>query len=223
MTFNFSTYLSKIDPTQTYAIEQLTGGVVNLTVRATKKTSTASSQGLLPLNASLILKQAPPYVAGVGESAPMSQFRQVFTSLYIIQPFMLTLPTQDNRSACIIAVRTPEQATAHNLCRVVRRGPNTPSSRPRGTCADCVGHWSSSEPVRNLLQSWWLHPPRITYISLSTRICFGRAIGLLRNSWTQDRLFLCTTAFPIQYFLYHQLSAPWSRIPLQSNYERCCP
>jgi hypothetical protein len=79
MTFNFSAYLSKIDPTQTYAIKQLTGGVVNLTVRATKKTSTASSQGPFPLHASLVLKQAPPYVAGVGESAPMSQFRQVST------------------------------------------------------------------------------------------------------------------------------------------------
>jgi len=80
MTFDFSAYLSKIDPTQTYAIKQLTGGVVNLTVRATKKTSTASSQGLFPLNASLILKQAPPYVASVGEGAPMSQFRQVSIS-----------------------------------------------------------------------------------------------------------------------------------------------
>jgi 5-methylthioribose kinase len=77
MTFNFSAYLSKIDPTQTYAIKQLTDGVVNFTVRATKKASTASSQGLFPLHASLVLKQAPPYVAGVGESAPMSQFRQV--------------------------------------------------------------------------------------------------------------------------------------------------
>jgi hypothetical protein len=76
MTFNFLAYLSKIDPMQTYAVEQLTGGVVNLTVRATKKTS-VSSQGPFPLHASLVLKQAPPYVAGVGESAPMSQFRQV--------------------------------------------------------------------------------------------------------------------------------------------------
>jgi hypothetical protein len=48
----------------------------------------------------------------------------------IMQPFMLTLPTQDHRSACIIAVRTPEQATALNLCRVVRRGPNASSPRP---------------------------------------------------------------------------------------------
>lgn len=143
--------------------------------------------------------------------------------LYIIQPFTLTLSTQDNRSACIITVRTPEQAAALNLCRVVRRGPNTPSSRPRRTCADSVGHWSSSELVRNLLQSRWLHPSRITCISPSTRICSGHAIGLLCNSWAQDRLFLCATAFPIQSFLYHQLSAPWNRIPLQSNYERYCP
>jgi hypothetical protein len=130
MTFNFSAYLSKIDPTQTYAIEQLTGGVVNFTVRATKKTSIASSQGLFPLHASLVLKQAPPYIAGVGESVPISQFRQVSTPLYLIQPCMLTLPTQDNRSACVIALRTPEQAAVFNLCKVVRGGPNTPSPRP---------------------------------------------------------------------------------------------
>jgi hypothetical protein len=220
MKFNFPAYLSKIDPTQTYAIKQLRGGVVNLTVRATKKTSASSSQGPFPLHASLVLKQAPPYVAGVGESAPMSQFRQVSTPYIIIQPCMLTLPTQDNRSACIIAVRTPEQAAALSLCRIVRRGPNTPSSRPRGTCADCVGHWSSSKLVGNLLQSRWLPPPRITCIGFSTRVCSGQAIGLLRNSWAQDRLFLCTTAFPIQPFLPRQLSTPWNRIPLQSNYER---
>ena len=223
MTFNFSAYLSKIDPTQTYAIKQLTGGVVNLTVRATKNPSTASSQGTI----SFTCIPSPETSAAVcrrcwRECANVSVSPGLYT-LYIIQPCMLTLPTEDNRSACTIAVRTPEQAIALNLCRVVRRGPNTPSPRPRGTCADCVGHWSSSELVRNLLQPRWLHPPRIACIGLSTRVCSGQAIGLLRNSWAQDRLFLCATAFPIQPLLHRQLSAPWNRIPLQSNNERYRP
>jgi hypothetical protein len=77
MIFDFLAYLTRIDPSQTYVVTQLTGGVVNFTVRASKDVSQHVPRGRFPEDDSLILKQAPPYMAGVGESAPFSQFRQV--------------------------------------------------------------------------------------------------------------------------------------------------
>lgn len=77
MLFDFSSYLSKIDPSQSYTIQKLTGGVVNLTVRAIKKPSRTSDEGRFPGHRTLILKYAPPFVAEVGEKAPFSTFRQV--------------------------------------------------------------------------------------------------------------------------------------------------
>jgi hypothetical protein len=77
MAFDFSAYLTRIDPSQSYNVNKLQGGVVNFTVRASKEGPQDTSEGRFPEAESLILKQAPPYVAGVGESAPFSQFRQV--------------------------------------------------------------------------------------------------------------------------------------------------
>lgn len=91
MNFNFSSYLSGLDPSSTYHVDRLTGGVVNVTVRATKSSLPLSSetrsspsnvdlnggQGRFPGHKTLILKHAPPFIAGVGESAPISQTRQV--------------------------------------------------------------------------------------------------------------------------------------------------
>ncbi|KIW95677.1 uncharacterized protein Z519_04262 [Cladophialophora bantiana CBS 173.52] len=105
MDFDFATYLNQLDATYIYRVEKLAGGVVNVTVRASKSriattaTITASpsptmcesrndnagldcdcgcdcGQGRFPGEKSLILKHAPPFIAGVGESAPMSQSRQ---------------------------------------------------------------------------------------------------------------------------------------------------
>jgi hypothetical protein len=75
MLFDFEPFLSAIDPLQRYEIQPLTGGLVNVTVRATKVSG--HSSGLFPAHGSLILKYAPPFVAAIGESAPFSQDRQV--------------------------------------------------------------------------------------------------------------------------------------------------
>jgi 5-methylthioribose kinase len=77
MAFNFQTYLNRTDPSQSYNVTKLQGGVVNFTARAFKEGPQHVSEGRFPVTKSIILKQALPYVAGVGESAPMSQFRQV--------------------------------------------------------------------------------------------------------------------------------------------------
>jgi hypothetical protein len=74
MLFDFKSFLSKIDPSQKYEFQSLTGGLVNLTVRATK---VSPFGGIFPKRNTLILKYAPPFVAALGESAPFSQDRQV--------------------------------------------------------------------------------------------------------------------------------------------------
>ncbi len=74
MLYDFDTFLSKIDPSQNYELQPLTGGLVNVTVRATKVSG--KSGGLFPEHGSLVLKYAPPFVAALGDSAPFSQDRQ---------------------------------------------------------------------------------------------------------------------------------------------------
>ncbi|EXJ66918.1 uncharacterized protein A1O5_10113 [Cladophialophora psammophila CBS 110553] len=121
MDFDFATYLSQLDATYIYRVEKLAGGVVNVTVRASKSriataaTITASpsptmwesrndndgldcdddcdcGRGRFPGEKSLILKHAPPFIAGIGESAPMSQSRQEVeaASLALFSPDPLT-------------------------------------------------------------------------------------------------------------------------------------
>jgi hypothetical protein len=77
MSFDFVSYLARLDPAPSYTIQRLTGGVVNITARATKATDCDSSLGRFPGYSSFILKHAPPYVAGIGPEAPFSTFRQV--------------------------------------------------------------------------------------------------------------------------------------------------
>lgn len=79
MSFDFSKFLSKLDPAQTYITHELTGGVVNFTVRAVKPQTRNLDdvhKGCFPEQETLILKHAPPYIAAVGKVAPMSQYRQ---------------------------------------------------------------------------------------------------------------------------------------------------
>jgi hypothetical protein len=78
MLFNFESFLSKIDPFQKYEFQSLTGGLVNLTVRATK---VSHPGGIFPKHNTLVLKYAPPFVATLGESAPFSRDRQVCLSV----------------------------------------------------------------------------------------------------------------------------------------------
>lgn len=75
--FNFASYLLKLDPSQSYTIKQLAGGVVNITVRAVKFPATKANASRFPEHNTIILKYDPPYIAGVGESAPFSQVLQV--------------------------------------------------------------------------------------------------------------------------------------------------
>ncbi|KAK5633957.1 hypothetical protein RRF57_009671 [Xylaria bambusicola] len=55
-------------------ITKVSGGLVNLTVRALK--TTASDVGSFPRSRSLILKYAPPFVATIGPKVPFSSERQ---------------------------------------------------------------------------------------------------------------------------------------------------
>lgn len=79
MLFDFNAFLAKLDPFSAYEINKLTGGLINLTVRAVKTNSI--DHGAFPGKASLILKFAPPFVAAVGPDAPFSQKRQVNETL----------------------------------------------------------------------------------------------------------------------------------------------
>jgi hypothetical protein len=81
MSFPFSEFLSTFYRLQAFDITPCTGGIVNVTVRARK--IPPNPQGAPGVDQyfdghrSVILKYAPPYVAGVGEGAPMDQKRQV--------------------------------------------------------------------------------------------------------------------------------------------------
>jgi hypothetical protein len=77
LVFDFTKFLHDLDPCQSYRVEKLTGGHVNLTVRATKQNVESVHAGPFAGHKSLVLKYAPPYIADVGETAPFSQDRQV--------------------------------------------------------------------------------------------------------------------------------------------------
>lgn len=94
--FDFKLYLKEIDPTEEYDITTLTGGLINLTVRATK---TAAGSGVFPDHRSIVLKHAPPFVASIGESAPFSPFRQVVEGLAL----KFLAESDDIRTGCLEA------------------------------------------------------------------------------------------------------------------------
>lgn len=83
MSFDFDSYFKKLDPLNSWTIKRLTGGLVNLTVRAMKdkyaggENEAAGQPSSFEGHQSLILKYAPPFVASVGEAAPFDQIRQV--------------------------------------------------------------------------------------------------------------------------------------------------
>lgn len=89
MSFDFDYYFKRLDPLNSWTISRLTGGLVNLTVRATKnkngndENEAAGQFGQFKGYQSLILKYAPPFVASVGETAPFDQIRQVRPDHYI--------------------------------------------------------------------------------------------------------------------------------------------
>lgn len=81
---DFQIYLDQKDPGVPYAVQKLMGGVVNVTARATKINS--DHQGIFPDQESVILKYAPPYIAGVGPDAKFDQYRQVRITLDVVPP-----------------------------------------------------------------------------------------------------------------------------------------
>ncbi|PVI03062.1 hypothetical protein DM02DRAFT_652862 [Periconia macrospinosa] len=74
MSFDFCAFLCKLDPFVEYEFQSLSGGLINITVRATK--TSHSDAGKFSGQGSLILKYAPPFIAAIGEEAPFSQTRQ---------------------------------------------------------------------------------------------------------------------------------------------------
>ncbi|KAF3484094.1 uncharacterized protein GIQ15_03418 [Arthroderma uncinatum] len=82
MSLDFDSYFRKLDPQNTWIVKRLTGGLVNVTVRAVrddanKQNTAADKPGPFGKHQSLILKYAPPFVASVGEGAPFDQIRQI--------------------------------------------------------------------------------------------------------------------------------------------------
>jgi hypothetical protein len=77
--FDFKGYLASICPEDEFDICVLTGGLVNHTIRATRRTATGGKTGpsVIRDKPSFIIKYAPGYIAALGESAPFSQYRQV--------------------------------------------------------------------------------------------------------------------------------------------------
>jgi hypothetical protein len=76
-TFDFEKYLSNIDPKSKYTICALSGGRVNLTVRAIKAPRVDINAGRFPGHETIVLKYAPAFIAKDGQGAPFSTFRQV--------------------------------------------------------------------------------------------------------------------------------------------------
>jgi hypothetical protein len=81
--FDFEAYLESVCPGEQFTITVLTGGLVNLTIRAVR-TSPALDTCLPSLRneSSFILKHSTPYIAALGESVPFSQFRQVHFAIW---------------------------------------------------------------------------------------------------------------------------------------------
>ena len=77
MSFNAAKYLHHNDPDIEYTILPVTGGVVNVTLRAVKANDTDVHRGRFSNRRSLILKHAPPYIARLGPDVPMTQDRQL--------------------------------------------------------------------------------------------------------------------------------------------------
>ncbi|KAG8819116.1 hypothetical protein FRB91_009400 [Serendipita sp. 411] len=78
---DFAQYLNSLDERVKWETQQLQGGLVNVTMRATPLSHEAVSSSTPPkvnLNGykSMVMKHAPPYIASIGEEAPFSQFRQ---------------------------------------------------------------------------------------------------------------------------------------------------
>lgn len=73
--FDFDDYLQHVDAGQSYKVDRLTGGIINVTARALRRPSLGPSRFLD--HTSIVLKHAKPYVATRGPNVPLSLKRQV--------------------------------------------------------------------------------------------------------------------------------------------------
>ncbi|KDN37786.1 hypothetical protein RSAG8_09941, partial [Rhizoctonia solani AG-8 WAC10335] len=77
LTYDFTPALTTLDPYHQYLTSPLSGGMVNLTVRVNISDTTEEHTCPFGGARSVVAKYAPGFVASVGESAPLSQYRQV--------------------------------------------------------------------------------------------------------------------------------------------------
>jgi len=81
MPFDFESYLARVHPQQKYDIQHFTVGIVNFAARASTIKPTVRDEdwqnSYFPGHSTFVLKQSPPYLAAIGESAAFSQERQV--------------------------------------------------------------------------------------------------------------------------------------------------
>ena len=75
--FSFENYLETLFPNENMEVSILTGGLVNVTARATRTSTSNSAATCVPGEKSFIMKYAPNFIASVGQDAPFTQFRQV--------------------------------------------------------------------------------------------------------------------------------------------------
>jgi 5-methylthioribose kinase len=78
--FNFDSWAKHKDPGHRWRFEPLSGGLVNVVVRATHVESTSEHLSVFHPYETVILKYAPPFIASIGPAAPFSEFRQVIES-----------------------------------------------------------------------------------------------------------------------------------------------
>ncbi|KAK2810849.1 hypothetical protein FQN50_002672 [Emmonsiellopsis sp. PD_5] len=129
MSFNFDAYFRQDDPSETWSIQPLTGGIVNFTVRAVRSRigpSAASPHDTGPAlrgsgrfsgHETLVLKYAPPYVALIGEQAPFDRVRQQVeaNALALFSPRGPLAPLP-SRSSVLVPRLVHHDHESHVLC-----------------------------------------------------------------------------------------------------------
>lgn len=146
MSFDFVSYLSTVDPTQSYDVRLLTGGVVNLTARASRMTHCDASKSRFPSYPSFIVKHAPPFVAGVGPRAPFSTFRQVRSKWWFLNAHLL-IQAGDYRGAGPVTLPPFCEQLVTPLQRGWGSRPDIARPRSAKPCVDHIRSWSSPGPV----------------------------------------------------------------------------
>ena len=78
----FRTHTPKSGPGK-WEVTRLSGGLINVTVRVVRREDRKSCEK--NSRRSVVIKYAPPFVAGIGEGMPLGTFRQVSTSPHFLE------------------------------------------------------------------------------------------------------------------------------------------